>query len=831
MKKLLTVALSLIAACALMVSVLCVGGLGVSAAVTGTFVDEIVPEFAIPEIVDFSAVGDDLMNTHRMACEQNPDLGATLLIKQAEPRDPGHTEYITYKMSKNIAGFEFRTMCCAGLGNPLEDISVYISKTGADGTWAQVKTQATRYTYNPDIYAGFDKAYWHESTLMNAQKIPTGYKYLKIQFNPCTDKNDVPWNIAIDTVTITMGSNVAIPVIPEDQKFLTYEELANQPTTKPTESTTTSTTTTTTTTESTTTTTQPTEPPAPSENACFAIGSVSGKPGDVVTVPVTVYNNPGIVGAQVGVSYDKDVLTLASMEGQDFVGVEFGPLDADVASMIWLDAISPDNTQNGVLANLTFVINENAAAGEYALDLICVDANNIFNADMQVVEFEFIDGSVTVEAEIAYIPGDVNNDGSVNVRDLGMLQQYLNGFDVTINEAAANVNGDTGINVRDLGLLQQYLNGFDVELKPSTPVEPDEPEKPDSILTEEERTLYQSILDTENAWLAGMQLPNGALPMTYAKSGTLKICPYFSDFAALSMLNQPELYAENVKAYMDWHFEHLNTAATDYNGVDGTIYDYHVVVSNGQVVREEYIDGNPSYDSTDSYAATFLEVVQKYVEKTGDKAYAIAHKAEIERIVNALYSTMVNGLTLAKPDYAVKYLMDNCEVYSGMVAGAKLYTDVLVPADASLAATRDKLVADAALVAESIETKMWSGSYYYPALGRDDSVAYTFSWSNYYPSATAQTFPIMFGLIDPESERAQTLYENFCNAYNWEEFGHPDTFYWGSNVLTAAMMKDTARVKTYMETYARVAMRNHAYPLYNADAAKTCMAAYLMLQM
>ena len=830
MKKLLTVALSLIAACTLVVSMLCIGGMGVSAAVTGTFVDYIVAEFAVPEIVDYSAVGDDIMNTHRMSYEYNPDLNATLLIKAAEPRDPGHTEYITYKMDKNIAGFEFTTMCCAGLGNPLEDISVFISKTGAEGTWITVKTQATRYTYDANIYTGFDKAYWHQSTLMNAQKIPTGYKYLKIQFNPCTDKNDVPWNIAIDTVTITMGSNVAAPVIPEDQKFLTYEELANQPTTEST----TTTTTTTTTTESTTTTTKPTEPEAPSQNPCFAIGSISGKPGDVITVPVTVYNNPGIVGAQVGVSYNKEVLTLAAMEGKDFAGVEFGPLDADVASMIWLDAINENNTANGVLANLTFVINENAAAGEYALDLVCVDENNIFNADLQPVTFEFIDGSVTIGEEPVvptYIPGDINDDGEINVRDLGLLQQYLNDWDVTINAAAADVTGDGEVNVRDYGLLQQYLNDWDVELKPSIPVEPDEPEKPESILTEEERAFYQNIVDTENAWLASQQLPNGALPMTYAKNGTLKICPYFSDFAALSLLNQPELYAENVKAYMDWHFAHLNTAATDYNGVDGTIYDYNVVVSNGQVVREEYINGTPSYDSTDSYAATFLEVVQKYVEVTGDKAYAIAHKAEIERIVNALYSTMVNGLTLAKPDYAIKYLMDNCEVYEGMVKAAKLYDEVLVPADASLAATRDKLVADAALVAQKIEEKMWTGSYYHPALGRDDSVAYTFNWDNYYPSATAQTFPIMFGLISPESERAQALYNQYCAKYDWENFNHPDTFYWGSNVLTAAMMKDTARVKTYMEIYARVAMRNHAYPLYNSDAAKTCMAAYLMLQL
>ena len=62
-------------------------------------------------------------------------------------------------------------------------------------------------------------------------------------------------------------------------------------------------------------------------------------------------------------------------------------------------------------------------------------------------------------------PGDVNSDGKVNNRDLGLLQQYLNGWKVTIDTNSADVNGDGKVNNRDLGLLQQYLNGWDVELK------------------------------------------------------------------------------------------------------------------------------------------------------------------------------------------------------------------------------------------------------------------------------------------------------------------------------------------------------------------------------
>ncbi|MBQ6848511.1 MAG: dockerin type I repeat-containing protein, partial [Clostridia bacterium] len=59
---------------------------------------------------------------------------------------------------------------------------------------------------------------------------------------------------------------------------------------------------------------------------------------------------------------------------------------------------------------------------------------------------------------------DVDDNGTVNVRDYGRFQQYLNGFEVAINLAAANVDGNSSVNVRDLGRLQQYLNGWDVQL-------------------------------------------------------------------------------------------------------------------------------------------------------------------------------------------------------------------------------------------------------------------------------------------------------------------------------------------------------------------------------
>ena len=61
-------------------------------------------------------------------------------------------------------------------------------------------------------------------------------------------------------------------------------------------------------------------------------------------------------------------------------------------------------------------------------------------------------------------PGDTDANGKINNRDLGLLQQYINGFDVVVDKQASDVTGDGKINNRDLGLLQQYINGFDVTL-------------------------------------------------------------------------------------------------------------------------------------------------------------------------------------------------------------------------------------------------------------------------------------------------------------------------------------------------------------------------------
>ena len=58
--------------------------------------------------------------------------------------------------------------------------------------------------------------------------------------------------------------------------------------------------------------------------------------------------------------------------------------------------------------------------------------------------------------------GDANGDGSVNMKDLVLLQRYLNQWAVNINLSACDINGDGSVNMKDYVALQRKLNGWAV---------------------------------------------------------------------------------------------------------------------------------------------------------------------------------------------------------------------------------------------------------------------------------------------------------------------------------------------------------------------------------
>ena len=65
----------------------------------------------------------------------------------------------------------------------------------------------------------------------------------------------------------------------------------------------------------------------------------------------------------------------------------------------------------------------------------------------------------------SHVPGDVNNDGKANIKDVMLIQQYIVGWKVDVNKTYADVNGDGNVNIRDVMLLQQSIAGWKVTIK------------------------------------------------------------------------------------------------------------------------------------------------------------------------------------------------------------------------------------------------------------------------------------------------------------------------------------------------------------------------------
>ncbi len=206
----------------------------------------------------------------------------------------------------------------------------------------------------------------------------------------------------------------------------------------------------------------PSEPVDP-ESPQFVISDINTKAGSTVTVDISVKNNPGITAFNFAIDYPTEVMTLTGVEYKTLFSTKATGSKTMTSPFIisWFSTASEDETANGVIATLTFKVNEDVEAGSYPINLT-YDENNVFDSTFTNITFAVDNGDVTITD---YVPGDVNGDTVVNMKDIVLLQQYLNDWDVTIDEAAANVNGDTSVNMKDIVLLQQYLNDWDVELK------------------------------------------------------------------------------------------------------------------------------------------------------------------------------------------------------------------------------------------------------------------------------------------------------------------------------------------------------------------------------
>ena len=138
--------------------------------------------------------------------------------------------------------------------------------------------------------------------------------------------------------------------------------------------------------------------------ATFSVGSVTGAPGEEVTVAVSIGNNPGLTFAQIMVGYDANALEVVNIEKLTFAGklTSCSPATANPIKVTY-DNCLEDVYDNGDLANITFKIKETAADGDYALT-VSADSENVFNVNFEDVPFVTVNGAITVESAVEEEP-------------------------------------------------------------------------------------------------------------------------------------------------------------------------------------------------------------------------------------------------------------------------------------------------------------------------------------------------------------------------------------------------------------------------------------------
>ncbi|MDP8257131.1 MAG: hypothetical protein P9M14_15395 [Candidatus Alcyoniella australis] len=229
--------------------------------------------------------------------------------------------------------------------------------------------------------------------------------------------------------------------------------------------------------------------------------------------------------------------------------------------------------------------------------------------------------------------------------------------------------------------------------------------------------------------------------------------PYAINLFSIYALRH-DLDYSGVESYIDWYFNNLNYP--DKNGLTGSIYDYTIYRNGHQVA-------NNTYDSVDAYAGTFLILLWEYYQRTGKRELLDANHFKILDIAYLiLHLQESDGLARAIPEQSQKYLMDNCENYGGLGAFIKLCEALGWP-------DTDYYEQARLALKHGIETKLDVQQDQLYLWAVDDGAIHRSSWGTFYPDAFAQIFVILYGLIEPDSERARYIWNEFISRYDPEQ--------------------------------------------------------------
>ncbi|EIP97451.1 hypothetical protein OpiT1DRAFT_01891 [Opitutaceae bacterium TAV1] len=230
------------------------------------------------------------------------------------------------------------------------------------------------------------------------------------------------------------------------------------------------------------------------------------------------------------------------------------------------------------------------------------------------------------------------------------------------------------------------------------------------------------------------QVPDGLIRLQN-EGDKLWAVPYFSNIAVMGVLAAWEVRPVKedlvlVEKWLRWYAAHQNP--------DGTVNDYKGTLSQYASTGD--------FDSTDSYASTYLQTLWRYWKATKNEAVARELLPAARKCLDAIGLTLDprDGLTYAKPSHGVKYLMDNIEVCVGVDEGARFFEALGDLASAARAREIEKNTREGL-------RKFWSPKHGYYGWFGDPFDGFVFELEKHYPDGLANVFAA--SCITPPDEK------------------------------------------------------------------------------
>jgi hypothetical protein len=295
-----------------------------------------------------------------------------------------------------------------------------------------------------------------------------------------------------------------------------------------------------------------------------------------------------------------------------------------------------------------------------------------------------------------------------------------------------------------------------------------EPEPHDMFVLGRYITEHQFVTDTQSAYGAIWTFAN---PIDGGDT-VYKVIPYFAHYAAMGLLKcGTPAYTSAVKNWMNWYLSHLDSVGRMTN---------HYYSLGG--ASDSVVDPNDN-DAQDADPAMFWVLAGQYYTATGDlKFFTKDVKAKLESQAKFIAENLLDAdnLTFANVNYAMKYTMDNSEVYEGFMSLATIekeaYHDI---------AGYNLFRAKAARTQAAIMLRLYdpvSGLY----MNSTNTKTNVKNW--YEAGVVATIWPQFCGVETYKAERSVHQREVLCQNFNDKN---------GKDWTSEGFVKDSVSVDTY----------------------------------